>query len=54
MDAGERLVTYPVGYSKGAKVPLLLRIHGGPNSQDQHSFSAERQVFAAMGTRSWR
>ena len=30
------LLTYPVGYVKGAKVPLLLRIHGGPNGQDQH------------------
>src|SRR5690349_3002370 len=43
------LLTYPVGYVKGTKVPLLLRIHGGPNGQDQHSFSAERQVFAAVG-----
>ena len=39
------LLTYPVGYVKGNKVPLLLRIHGGPNGQDQHSFSVERQVF---------
>ncbi len=43
------LLTYPVGYAKGTKVPLLLRIHGGPNGQDQHSFSVERQVFAANG-----
>ena len=43
------LLTYPVGYVKGTKVPLLLRIHGGPNGQDQHSFSVERQVFAADG-----
>jgi dipeptidyl aminopeptidase/acylaminoacyl peptidase len=43
------LLTYPVGYVKGTKVPLLLRIHGGPNSQDQHSFSLERQMFAANG-----
>ncbi|HEX3184833.1 MAG TPA: S9 family peptidase [Pyrinomonadaceae bacterium] len=43
------LLTYPVGHVKGTKVPLLLRIHGGPNSQDQHSFSLERQVFAANG-----
>jgi dipeptidyl aminopeptidase/acylaminoacyl peptidase len=43
------LLTYPVGYTKGTKVPFLLRIHGGPNSQDQHSFSTERQVFAANG-----
>jgi dipeptidyl aminopeptidase/acylaminoacyl peptidase len=43
------LLTYPVGYVKGTKVPLLLRIHGGPNSQDQHTFSVERQFFAANG-----
>lgn len=43
------LLTYPVGYVKGTRVPLLLRIHGGPNGQDQHSFSAERQFFAANG-----
>jgi dipeptidyl aminopeptidase/acylaminoacyl peptidase len=43
------LLTYPVSYVKGTKVPLLLRIHGGPNGQDQHSFSLERQFFAANG-----
>ncbi len=43
------LLTYPVGYVKGTKVPFLLRIHGGPNGQDQHSFAAERQFFAANG-----
>src|SRR5437870_897881 len=43
------LLTYPVGYVKGTKVPLLLRIHGGPNGQDAHSFGVERQVFAANG-----
>src|SRR5829696_5428942 len=43
------LLTYPVGYVKGTKVPLLLRIHGGPNGQDQHSFSAEKHIFAANG-----
>ncbi|HZM91369.1 MAG TPA: S9 family peptidase [Blastocatellia bacterium] len=43
------LLTYPAGYVRGAKVPMLLRIHGGPNGQDQHSFSFERQFFAANG-----
>lgn len=43
------LLTKPVGYTAGSKVPLLLRIHGGPNGQDQHSFSVERQWFAANG-----
>ncbi len=43
------LLTKPVGYVAGARVPLLLRIHGGPNSQEQHTFSYERQLFAANG-----
>jgi dipeptidyl aminopeptidase/acylaminoacyl peptidase len=43
------LLTKPVGYAAGSKVPLLLRIHGGPNGQDAHTFSSERQIFAANG-----
>jgi dipeptidyl aminopeptidase/acylaminoacyl peptidase len=43
------LLSKPSGYAAGARVPLLLRIHGGPNGQDQHSFSAEHQWFAANG-----
>jgi dipeptidyl aminopeptidase/acylaminoacyl peptidase len=43
------LLTKPLNYVAGTKVPLLLRIHGGPNGQDQHSFSVERQFFAANG-----
>jgi dipeptidyl aminopeptidase/acylaminoacyl peptidase len=43
------LLYKPTGYVAGARVPLLLRIHGGPNGQDQHSFSAEQQWFAANG-----
>ncbi|MBI4478073.1 MAG: S9 family peptidase, partial [Acidobacteria bacterium] len=43
------LLTRPVGYAPGTRVPLLLRIHGGPSSQDAHTFSLERQLFAANG-----
>jgi len=43
------LLTKPSGYIAGTKIPLLLRIHGGPNGQDQHSFAFERQWFAANG-----
>jgi dipeptidyl aminopeptidase/acylaminoacyl peptidase len=43
------LLTKPLGDTAGAKVPFLLRIHGGPNGQDAHSFSTERQFFAANG-----
>ena len=43
------LLTYPVGYQAGTKVPLLLRIHGGPKGQDAHTLSMEAQWFAANG-----
>jgi dipeptidyl aminopeptidase/acylaminoacyl peptidase len=43
------LLTKPAGYVAGTKIPMLLRIHGGPNGQDQHSFAFERQWFAANG-----
>jgi dipeptidyl aminopeptidase/acylaminoacyl peptidase len=43
------LLYKPAGYVAGTRVPLLLRIHGGPNGQDQHAFSAEHQWFAAHG-----
>jgi len=43
------LLTTPPGYAAGTKIPTLLRIHGGPNGQDQHSFAFERQWFAANG-----
>ena len=43
------LITYPLGYVKGSKVPLILWIHGGPNGQDNHSWSNDRQLYAANG-----
>jgi dipeptidyl aminopeptidase/acylaminoacyl peptidase len=43
------LLYRPAGYVAGRRVPLLLRIHGGPTSQDQHSFIAPQQWFAANG-----
>jgi len=43
------ILTYPVDYVAGTKVPLLLRIHGGPNGQDTLSFNLENQMFAAHG-----
>jgi len=43
------LIIKPVGYVQGKKYPTLLRIHGGPEGQDQHEFSFERQLFAANG-----
>ncbi|HVL69432.1 MAG TPA: S9 family peptidase [Vicinamibacterales bacterium] len=43
------IVVKPAGFDPSKKYPVLLRIHGGPNSQDQHSFNYEREVFAANG-----
>jgi len=55
-DAVHALLTLPVGYQPGTRVPTLLWIHGGPNSQDGHGLdfsgyplALERQYFAAHG-----
>ena len=39
----------PATFDATRKYPLLLRIHGGPNGQDAHSFNFERELFAANG-----
>ena len=43
------LLVKPSDFQAGKQYPLLLRIHGGPNGQDQHSFSFERELLAANG-----
>jgi dipeptidyl aminopeptidase/acylaminoacyl peptidase len=43
------LLVKPPDYEPGRKYPTLLRIHGGPNAQESHAFSFERQIFAANG-----
>ena len=43
------ILVKPAGFDPSKKYPLLLRIHGGPNGQDQHSFNYEREIFAAHG-----
>lgn len=43
------LIVKPPEFVAGQKYPTLLRIHGGPNGQDGHSFNFERQFFAANG-----
>ncbi len=50
----EGLLTYPVNYQKGQKVPLILNVHGGPAGVFQQSFIGGRGVyplatFAARG-----
>jgi dipeptidyl aminopeptidase/acylaminoacyl peptidase len=39
----------PVGYQQGARVPTILRIHGGPVYQFSNEFSFEWQLLAAQG-----
>jgi dipeptidyl aminopeptidase/acylaminoacyl peptidase len=43
------LLVKPAGYRQGQRLPLILYVHGGPNGQDQHGFSFDRELFAANG-----
>jgi dipeptidyl aminopeptidase/acylaminoacyl peptidase len=43
------LLVKPAGFVAGRRYPTLLRIHGGPNGQDQYEFNLERELFAANG-----
>ena len=45
----EGFITLPPDYRGGQRYPTLLRIHGGPVSQFDFSFSAQAQLFAANG-----
>jgi len=50
----EGLLTYPVGFQVGHRVPLLLNVHGGPTGVFQQTFIGGRGVyplatFAARG-----
>ncbi len=50
---GERsdgVLTYPVGYVAGKKYPLVLRIHGGPESATSMSFDSLRQCLRRAAT----
>jgi dipeptidyl aminopeptidase/acylaminoacyl peptidase len=43
------VVTLPPGYDSAKKYPLVLVIHGGPNSASFTGFSAQNQLLAARG-----
>jgi len=49
----EGLVIYPVSYMKGEKLPLVVVVHGGPESHYSHgwltSYSSPGQVLAGNG-----
>lgn len=41
----EGLLTYPVGYQTGQRVPLLLNVHGGPAGVFQQTFIGGRGAY---------
>lgn len=43
------IVTYPVNYEKGKKYPLVLLVHGGPNSASVEQFARLPQIMANEG-----
>jgi dipeptidyl aminopeptidase/acylaminoacyl peptidase len=50
------ILVKPADFVPGRRYPLVLRIHGGPNGQDEHLFDTgiwlptmERQLYAAAG-----
>jgi dipeptidyl aminopeptidase/acylaminoacyl peptidase len=43
------VVTYPPDFSPGEKYPLVLYVHGGPNSASKQTFNLAVQLMAAQG-----
>jgi dipeptidyl aminopeptidase/acylaminoacyl peptidase len=43
------VVTYPKDYQSGTRYPLVLFIHGGPNSASRQRFGLMEQVLASHG-----
>ncbi|MGA2190364.1 MAG: S9 family peptidase [Steroidobacteraceae bacterium] len=41
------VVTYPAGYQEGRRYPLVLYVHGGPNSSSRERFSLMPQLLAS-------
>jgi dipeptidyl aminopeptidase/acylaminoacyl peptidase len=48
-EQSDGVLTYPAGYLAGKKYPLVLRIHGGPESFTSLGFDQLRQLLAARG-----
>jgi len=41
----EGLVTYPIGYKKGDKYPVILQIHGGPAGVFRKNFTGSPSIY---------
>jgi len=45
----EGVITYPVNYQPGTRVPLILQVHGGPHGRFTANFNTGAQIWAARG-----
>jgi dipeptidyl aminopeptidase/acylaminoacyl peptidase len=43
--AANTLVTYPIGYAQGRRVPLSLNVHGGSSGVFSQYFNAGRFTY---------
>ena len=43
------ILTYPPGFVRNKRYPLVLLVHGGPQSASTEGWSPQRQLFAAHG-----
>ena len=43
------VLTYPLDYQPGQRVPLILQVHGGPHGRYSKTFSTGTQTWAARG-----
>ncbi|MFT4604336.1 MAG: dipeptidyl aminopeptidase/acylaminoacyl peptidase [Rhodothermales bacterium] len=44
----EGLLTYPIGYTSGDEVPLILQVHGGPAGVFSRTYTGGRQLYATQ------
>ncbi len=45
----QAFLTEPIEHAAGAKVPLIVMMHGGPHGQQGPEFNAKAQLYAAKG-----
>ena len=43
------ILTYPIDYKKGQKVPLILMVHGGPHGRYTKAYNSSAEIWAARG-----
>ncbi len=45
----EGVLTYPLDYQPGQRVPMILQVHGGPHGRFSANFNQSAQTWAARG-----